>query len=142
MIRSNALRRISPRSRGFLAAQAGNALSAASTAALASSTVALATEATLFSVAGSITSKQAPSDALRHWPPIQRSVGTLARRFSYMGLVLSDAPFTRCRPAKAGGPITTGSGIWVPAFAGTTLSAWRNSLLAPHRPFHAIDDAI
>src|SRR5689334_16135632 len=88
MISSNALRRISPRSRGFFAAQAGCAAAAASTAALASSTVALATEATVFSVAGSITSKRPPSDALRHLPPIQRSVGTLARRFSYIGLVL------------------------------------------------------
>ena len=58
---------------------------AASTAALASSTVALATEAILFSVAGSRTSKRPPSEDLRHLPPIQRSVGTLARRFSYMG---------------------------------------------------------
>src|SRR5215813_2301250 len=88
MIRSNALRRISARSRGFLPAQAGNAALAASTAALASSTVALATDATVFSVAGSITSKRPLSEALRHLPPIQRSVGTLARRFSYMGLVL------------------------------------------------------
>src|SRR5258705_12773314 len=84
MISSNDLRRISPRSRGFLAAQAGNAALAASTAALASSTVALAAEATVFSVAGSITSKWPPSDALRHLPPIHRSVGTLASRFSYM----------------------------------------------------------
>src|SRR5215467_6640455 len=90
MISSNDLRRISPRSRGFLAAQPGNAAPAASTAALASSTVALATEATVFSVAGSTTSKRPPSDALRHFPPIQRSVGTLARRFSYMGLILTD----------------------------------------------------
>src|SRR4051812_22845150 len=84
MIRSKALRRISPRSRGFFAAQAGNAALAASTAALASSTVALATEAILFSVAGSITSKRPSSEALRHLPPIHRSVGTLASRFSYM----------------------------------------------------------
>src|SRR5438067_7629097 len=53
---------------------------------MASSTVALATEATLFSVAGSITSKRPPSEDLRHLPPIQRSVGTLARRLSYMAL--------------------------------------------------------
>src|SRR5271163_3165217 len=88
MINSNALRRISPRSRGFLAAQAGNAALAASSAALASSTVALATEATLFSVAGSITSKRPPSDDLRHLPPIHRSVGTLASRLSYMAMQL------------------------------------------------------
>src|SRR3974390_253188 len=51
---------------------------------MASSTVALATEAMAFSVAGSITSKRQLSDDLRHLPPIHRSVGTLARRFSYM----------------------------------------------------------
>src|ERR1700681_2548341 len=87
MIRSNDLRKISARSRGFLAAQPGNAALAASTAALASSTVALATEATLFSVAGSITSKRPPSEDLRHLPPIHRSVGTLARRLSYMAMM-------------------------------------------------------
>src|SRR5688572_21302698 len=43
----------------------------------------------VFSVAGSITSKRAPSEALRHLPPIHRSVGTLARRFSYMSRFLS-----------------------------------------------------
>ena len=88
MISSNDLRRISARSRGFLAAQPGKAALAASSAALASSTVALATEATLFSVAGSITSKRPPSEDLRHLPPIHRSVGTLASRLSYMVLIL------------------------------------------------------
>src|SRR5271156_584230 len=88
MISSYALRRISPRSRGFFAAQPGNAALAASSAALASSTVALATEATVFSVAGSMTSKRPPSEDLRHLPPIHRSVGTLARRLSYMALML------------------------------------------------------
>src|SRR5277367_1792731 len=88
MISSNDLRKTSPRSRGFLAAQPGKAACAASSAALASSTVALATEATLFSVAGSMTSKRPPSEDLRHWPPIHRSVGTLARRLSYMAMVL------------------------------------------------------
>src|SRR5271170_4029622 len=87
MISSNDLRRISPRSRGFFAAQPGNAALAASSAALASSTVALATDATLFSVAGSITSKRPPSEDLRHLPPIHRSVGTLARRLSYIALI-------------------------------------------------------
>src|SRR5579864_4589121 len=100
MINSNALRKISPRSRGFLAAQPGNAALAASTAALASSTVALATEATLFSVAGSITSKRPPSDAFFHWPPIHRSVGTLARRLSYRALMAFT--FSPLIPAKAG----------------------------------------
>src|SRR4029077_38772 len=66
---------------------------AASTAALASSTLALATEVILFSVAGSITSKRAPSDALRHLPPIHRSVGTFARRFSYMRHLLDFETF-------------------------------------------------
>src|SRR5579863_3717225 len=73
-------------------AQAGNASLAASSAAIASSTVALATEATLFSVAGSITSKRPPSDDFFHWPPIHRSVGTLARRLSYMAMTV---PFLR-----------------------------------------------
>src|ERR1700692_4314517 len=89
MIRSQDLRKTSARSRGFLAAQAGKAALAASSAALASSTVALATDATLFSVAGSITSKRPPSDDLRHLPPIHRSVGTLARRLSYIAMAFS-----------------------------------------------------
>src|SRR5215475_8691531 len=88
MISSNDLRKISARSRGFFAAQAGKAALAASSAALASSTVALATDATLFSVAGSITSKRAPSEDLHHLPPIQRSVGTLASRLSYMAMTV------------------------------------------------------
>src|SRR3984885_811853 len=88
MISSKALRKISPRSRGFFAAQAGNGALAASNAAFASSTVALATEATLFSVAGSMTSKRPPSEDLRHLPPIQRSVGTLARRLSYRAVIV------------------------------------------------------
>src|SRR6202049_1252016 len=87
MISSKDLRKTSARSRGFLAAQPGKAALAASSAALASSTVALATEATLFSVAGSITSKRPPSEDLRHLPPIHRSVGTLARRLSYMAMM-------------------------------------------------------
>src|SRR6516164_3803413 len=86
-ISSKALRRTSARSRGFFPAQPSKALLAASTAALASSTVALATEAILSSVAGSSTSKRPPSDAFRHLPPIQRSVGTLARRLSYRELM-------------------------------------------------------
>src|SRR5215472_7916501 len=87
MISSKDLRRTSARSRGFLPAQASKAALAASIAALASSTVALATEAILFSVAGSRTSKRPPSEDLRHLPPIHRSVGTLARRLSYLGLM-------------------------------------------------------
>src|SRR6266568_2977089 len=85
------LRKISARSRGFLPAQPSKAAPAASTAALASLTVALATEATLLSVAGSMTSKRPPSEDLRHFPPIQRSVGTLASRLSYMALVPTTA---------------------------------------------------
>src|SRR4029077_9139646 len=88
MISSKDLRRTSARSRGFLPAQPSKAALAASTAALATSTGALATEAILFSVAGSRTSKRPPSEDLRHLPPIQRSVGTLARRLSYMALIL------------------------------------------------------
>src|SRR6516162_5580108 len=90
MISSNDLRKISPRSRGFLAAQPGKAALAASSAALASSTVALATDATLFSVAGSITSKRLPSEDFRHLPPIHKSVGTFASRLSYMALTFGD----------------------------------------------------
>src|SRR5258707_15296793 len=90
MISSKDLRRISARSRGFLPAQPGKAPLAASTAALASSTVALATEAILFSVAGSMTSKRPPSEDFFHLPPIQRSVGTLASRLSYIGILNSN----------------------------------------------------
>src|SRR6188508_3274060 len=100
-IRSKALRRISPRSRGFFAAHASKAPAAASIADLASSTLALATEAILFSVAGSITSKRAPSDDLRHWPPIHRSVGTLASRLSYMAMESSFAFLRRFRIGRA-----------------------------------------
>src|SRR5947209_1921187 len=90
-INSKALRRISARSRGLRAAQPAKASCAASIAALASSTLALATDAILFSVAGSITSKRAPSDAFCHLPPIHKSVGTLASRLSYMAIALSSA---------------------------------------------------
>src|SRR5262252_3678704 len=114
MISSKALRRISARSRGLRAAQPSNAASAASRAALASSTVALATDAILRSVAGSITSKRPPSEALRHLPPIQRSVGTLARRFSYI-VYLSIFPLISAQ-AEIQLVLKTG----VPAFAGTS----------------------
>src|SRR5690606_28661333 len=76
----------SPRSRGFFRDQASKASLAASTAAFASSTLALATDAIVRSVAGSITSKRSLSEDLRHFPLIQRSVGTSARRFSYIEL--------------------------------------------------------
>src|SRR5215475_5394574 len=97
MIRSNDLRRTSARSRGFFAAQPSNASLAAATAALASSTVALATEAILFSVAGSSTSKRPPSEDLRHLPPIHSSVGTLARRLSYLELIADLQEARHCR---------------------------------------------
>src|SRR5258706_16255463 len=93
VINSKALRRTSPRSRGFFVAQPGKAALAASTAAFASSIVALATDVMVFSVAGSITSNRWPSDDLRHWPPIQRSVGTPARRLSYIGFSSIWLPF-------------------------------------------------
>src|SRR5690242_6373681 len=94
---------------------------------MASSTVALATEAMVFSVAGSTTSKRPPSEAFRHLPPIHRSVGTLARRFSYMALTSQLAPLI---PAKAG------IQRWVPAFAGTS-----GMRLPPERTPHRLDDA-
>src|SRR5437660_1285046 len=122
MISSKDLRRISARSRGFLPAQPGKASLAASTAALASSTVALATDAILFSVAGSITSKRPPSEALRHLPPTHRSVGTLARRLSYMGVALclvSRAWRNAKRRAADPGPSSSFLQLllWVPALA-------------------------
>src|SRR2546421_6196081 len=101
MISSNALRKTSARSRGLRAAQPPKAPLAASTAALASSTLALATEAILFSVAGSITSKRCLSEAGRHLPPIHRSVGTSARRLSYMRL-LHRAPHPLDDPVDTG----------------------------------------
>src|SRR5215475_13137194 len=101
MIRSKDLRRISARSRGLRAAQPSKASLAASTAALASSTVALATEAILFSVSGSSTSNRPPSEALRHLPPIHRSVGTLASRFSYIASFLGAFPSGLHRPLHA-----------------------------------------
>ncbi len=53
--------------------------------------MALATEAIFCSVAGSITSKRAPSEDFFHLPPIQRSVGTLASRLSYAAMANSYA---------------------------------------------------
>src|SRR6185437_7898617 len=90
--------------------QPSKAASAASTAALASSIVALATEAMVRSVAGSTTSKRPPSDDLRHLPPIQRSVGTLARRLSYMGVLrlLRPTPRNREPVLGPGSPLARG----------------------------------
>src|SRR5499433_1975680 len=118
MINSKDLRRISARSRGFLPAQPSKAALAASTAALASSTVALATEATLFSVAGAITSKRPPSEELRHLPPIHRSVGTLARRLSYMAMAVVLLRFHPAHPREHGNPDLFERRV--PAFAGTS----------------------
>src|SRR5436190_12871163 len=132
MINSNDLRKISARSRGFLPAQPGNASLAASTAALASSTVALATEATLFSVAGSMTSKRAPSEDFRHLPPIHRSVGTLARRLSYIAMVTpvlgrgSSAHFRE-----------SGNPEWL---SGSPFSRGRADNSTFHRAFYPLDD--
>src|SRR5215510_10478109 len=126
MISSKALRRISARSRGLRPAQPSKAPSAASSAALASSTVALATDAILRSVAGSITSKRPPSDALRHLPPIHRSVGTLARRFSYM-ITSTFRSFPRKLNEEQ---------AWVPAFAGT------NEISTVHRSSHRLRNPV
>src|SRR5215469_11642449 len=109
MITSYALRRTSARSRGLRPAQPSNASDAASTALFASSMLALATEVILFSVAGSITSKRAPSDALRHLPPIHRSVGTFARRFSYMRYLLRFC--TRATSGGKGAPHRIGDAV-------------------------------
>ena len=87
VISSNALRRISARSRGAVAAQPAAAASAASTAASASSTVPLATEVSTSPVAGSSTSNRPPSEAGTTLPPMQRSSGRSgsAREKSAMG---------------------------------------------------------
>src|ERR1700724_4265795 len=53
--------------------------------------LALATEVIFVSVPGSITSKRAPSEDLRHLPPIHRSVGTFASRFSYIAIASQHA---------------------------------------------------
>src|SRR5579863_8640562 len=148
MISSNALRRISPRSRGFLAAQPGNAALAASSAALASSTVALATDATLFSVAGSITSKRPPSEDLRHLPPIHRSVGTLARRLSYMMLILRSSGCSSVVAVTGHGalvPFDTGAGhvrnFKVAVLDGERLLQNRIGPVLPLQPMRRFGDA-
>ena len=69
--RSNARRRISPRSRGAVSAHSGCAATAASSAALASSTVPSATSVRTEPSAGSITSKRPPPEAGRHSPPMK-----------------------------------------------------------------------
>src|SRR5436305_11584663 len=65
--------------------------------------LALATEAIFCSVAGSITSKRAPSEDFFHLPPIQRSVGTLARRLSYAAINSSTRPWTPTPTPLSGG---------------------------------------
>ena len=140
MISSKALRRISARSRGLRPAQSANAACAASTAAMASSTVALATEAMVFSVAGSMTSKRPPSDALRHLPPIHRSVGTLARRFSYMDVSsrLPAAAHSTCAAEPGTGSQQAGSRISVHH---RVLHRVRDTTLSSQTPPHRLDDA-
>src|SRR5262249_28960684 len=101
---------------------------------MASSTVALATEATLFSVAGSITSKRPPSEDLRHLPPIHRSVGTLARRLSYMAMAVVLLRFHPAHPREHGNPDLLN--------AGSPLSRGRAKILTLHRALHSIDDAL
>ena len=76
MTASNAVRRISPRSRGAVAAQAACASAAASRAATASSGVASAHVVSVPPVAGSWTSKRAPPLPSRHVPPMSSLVGT------------------------------------------------------------------
>ncbi len=68
--------RISDRFRGAVAAHSAAASAAASTQASASSTVPLATEVSASPVAGSSTSKVAPSEAGRCFPPMINPVGT------------------------------------------------------------------
>ena len=76
----NARRRISPRSRGAVAAQSDCAATAASRAAAPSAIVASATEANVRPVEGSSTSKVRPSLLSRHFPPMNKPVGTRASR--------------------------------------------------------------
>src|SRR6516164_3427050 len=144
IISSKDLRKTSARSRGFFAAQAGKAALAASSAALASSTVALATDATLFSVAGSITSKRAPSEDLRHLPPIHRSVGTLASRLSYIAMALS-FHFSRPGAARSGAQTRDrfkfrGSRIGGALLRAAPHPGHANSTL--HRAFHPVADPL
>jgi len=76
----NALRRISPRSRGGVAAQTACAATAASSAAAPSATVASATDARVSPVDGSSTATVLPSLLSRHLPSMNRPVGTRASR--------------------------------------------------------------
>src|SRR5512140_1949932 len=105
--------------------------------------VALATEAMVFSVAGSMTSKRALSDDLRHLPPIHRSVGTLASRFSYMAIVLhfvSRAQRSAKRCAAEPGPSQP---VTVPdqRCTATRCIASGTRKLTPQTPPHRVDNA-
>src|SRR5437016_10223032 len=82
--------------------------------------LALATDAIGRSVAGSITSKRSPSDDLRHLPPIHRSVGTLARRLSYMDHSLGSCLPRPLIPAHVGTSLCYPSLRFRVAFAGTS----------------------
>jgi hypothetical protein len=82
VISSKALRRISDRARGAVAAQEAAASKAASTAAMASSTLPSATDAMTSPVAGSSTSKRDAADT--HLPPMNSSV-SMAKPFPMRG---------------------------------------------------------
>src|SRR5512140_2578709 len=101
--------------------------------------VALATEAMVFSVAGSMTSKRALSDDLRHLPPIHRSVGTLARRFSYMThilyLVIPGAPQVQTRNPETRTVFTAG-------FRARGLRPRPERRLTSQRPLHPLDNPL
>src|SRR6266508_1824280 len=71
-----ARRRISPRSRGAYAAHAGCAETAASSASIPSAGVASATSHSTSPVAGSCTGSVLPPATDRHFPPMNRSLGT------------------------------------------------------------------
>src|SRR5947207_8837272 len=102
--------------------------------------LALATEAIFCSVAGSITSKRAPSEDFFHLPPIQRSVGTLARRLSYAAIAFSSVIPGR----PQGEPGIQKHVLSLPLDSGFRPSAGpgMTAELAIQCPLHAIDDAI
>src|SRR5262249_24605804 len=110
------------------------------------STLALATEAIVFSVAGSITSKRAPSEALRHLPPIQRSVGTLASRLSYMAMSV----FSTCsaHSRESGNPVSSQFRTLGPRFPKGVYARLQRAMgtsgktLTLQRPPHRFGDPI
>jgi hypothetical protein len=70
---SKALRRISPRTRGAVAAHPGSALSAASTASRQSASLAIANSAIVLPSEGSVTGNRSPVDPARQAPSMWRS---------------------------------------------------------------------